>query len=114
MRRAILVAVALFCFVAAQSASLVLCHAGEAEDNARIMEDAARSLKFSLPENRAYMLEKQSGLLGGSEWSQVAVIFGYVDNRAACRDIADALTEKSALLRQVYGIVDKFECNPID
>ena len=60
------------------------------------------------------MLEKQSGFLGGSEWIQLAVIFGYVDNRAACREIADALTEKSVLLRKVYGFADKFECNPID
>ncbi len=109
MRRAILVAVALCCFVIAQSAS-----AGDVEENARVMEKAARSLTFSLPDNRAYMLEKQSGLVGDAGWSQLAVIFGYVDNGAACRDIADALTEKSVLLRKVYGFADKFECNPID
>jgi hypothetical protein len=76
------------------------------------MKDAAGSLQFSFPDDRAYMLEKQPS--GISKWIEVAVIFGYADNRAACRDIADLLTERSVALQKVYGPADKFECNPID
>ena len=107
MRRTILVAVALCCFAVA---------AGATDENERIMKDAARSLTFSQPDNRAYMLEKHSGadLVSGT-LSQVGVIFGYGDNGAGCRDIADALTEeRSVLLSKVYGYADKYECNPID
>jgi hypothetical protein len=60
MRRTILVAVALCCFAVAQSANSNSCHAG-ATENERVMKDAARSLTFPQPDNRAYMLEKHSG-----------------------------------------------------
>jgi hypothetical protein len=109
MRRTILVAVALCCFAVAQSANSNSCHAG-ATENERVMKDAARSLTFPQPDNRAYMLEKHSG----ADLSQVGVIFGYGDNGAACRDIADTLTERNVLLSKVVGYADKYECNPID
>src|SRR5688572_15343463 len=110
MRRALLLAVPLFGSVLA-AANPVSCHAGETDENVRIMRDAAGSLKFA--DTRAYILEKQSGFAEGSR-SEVAVIFGYADNRAACRDIADLLTERSVTLQKVYGFADKFECDAID
>ena len=74
-------------------------HAGEADNNVLAMMHAARSLKYSQPEARACMLEKAvSG-------SQVAVVFGYVDNKAACEQIAGALTESLA--------AGPFKCHPI-
>ncbi len=94
---------------------LTACEQSEAEGNTRIMEEAARSLAFSTPDNRAYMLEKIAGAAIVSDiQSKVAAIFGYVDNRAACKDIADLLTERSAALRQVYGGSDEYDCNAID
>ena len=58
----------------------------EADQNEEIMAEAARNLHHSLPENRAYFLEKRETVK-----SQVAVIFGYVDNAAACEQIASIL-----------------------
>jgi hypothetical protein len=50
-------------------------------ENLQTMIQGARSLKFGLPENRDYILEKQG--------SEIAVMFGYVDNSSACQDIAE-------------------------
>jgi hypothetical protein len=74
--------------------------AGKAEDNLDVMIDAARKLVFALPENRAYLLVKQESFA-----SPVGVIFGYVDNAAACEDIAEALSNPMR--------VGTFKCSPI-
>src|SRR5437899_640346 len=74
--------------------------AQKVDSNVQTMEQAARTLRFSLPENAAYMLERLTAF-GDTE---VAVIFGYVDNRAACRDISNAL---------INGRVGDFSCRKI-
>ena len=61
---------------------------------------AARSLKFSVPENRAFILEKQETFP-----TEVAIVFGYADNRSACQSIADILI---ASRRE-----GTFKCHPI-
>lgn len=69
--------------------------------NQRIMIEAARKLEFTGAfDGRAYMLLKREA--GGSP---VAVVFGYVDNAAACDEIAEALSNP---LR-----VGTFKCAPI-
>jgi hypothetical protein len=70
------------------------------DDNLQVMLRAARQLKFSLPENKAFMLEKQGYVV-----SEVAVIFGYVDNAAAC--------EALALTLSTSGTDGTFKCHPI-
>ena len=60
--------------------------AADADKNLETMIEAARQLEFALPENRAYLLVKNETIE-----SPVGVIFGYVDNRAACQEIAEAL-----------------------
>jgi hypothetical protein len=82
--------IASIAFGVAQLVSSGASHAGDADDNVRAMMEAARSLKFSERESRAYMPEKEAST------SQVAVIFGYADNKAACEQIAGALTESLA------------------
>ncbi len=74
-------------------------HADRADANVQIMIDAARKLEFALPENRAYLLVKHA-----TDISAVGVIFGYVDNAAACEQIAEA---SSNLLR-----VGTYKCSP--
>jgi hypothetical protein len=80
--------------------------AGQAQDrvdkNLKIMLQAARSLKFT-DENRAYILIKRTGSL----MSDVGVIWGYGDNRLACRDIAEAMTPKSS------GRTWSYECHAV-
>jgi hypothetical protein len=68
-------------------------------ENAKTMIQAARSLKFSVPENRAFILEKQEPI------TEVAIIFGYADNRSACQSIAEILI---ASRRE-----GTFKCHPI-
>jgi len=68
--------------------------------NLQIMLRAARSLAFVLPENRPYMLEKQETIT-----AEVALVFGYMDNRAACDQIADALSSS--------GRLGTFKCHPV-
>ena len=113
MTRAILLSVAICCFALALAADPGLCHAGDADDSERIMEEAAASLKFFMPENRAYMLEKHSEPFVPF-WSKMAVVFGYIDNRAACEEIADAMTKIKNADRDPGETPYKFECNPID
>jgi hypothetical protein len=69
-------------------------------ENVQILIQAARSLKFSVPGNRAFILEKQE-----PSPAEVAVIFGYADNRSACQEIADILI---ASRRE-----GTFKCHPI-
>jgi hypothetical protein len=61
------------------------------------MLQAARSLKFTDESGRPYILAKRSTVV-----SQVAVIFGYGDNRLACRDIAEALTPQYPEVRRMH------------
>jgi hypothetical protein len=74
---------------------------GDRTAEVQALIQAARSLKFSVPENRAFILEKQETAV-----AEVAVIFGYADNRSACQEIADILI---ASLR-----AGTFKCHPID
>jgi hypothetical protein len=87
----------------ALAALLLCCEPMSAQSNAdrnvQVMVQAARSLKFSLPEDKAYMLVKQETVV-----SEVAVIFGYADNRSACEQIAAVL---SSSLR-----AGTFRCQP--
>ena len=73
----------------------------DTDKNVRQIIEAARKLEFVLPENRAYLLIKQ-------EWaaSPIGVIFGYVDNAAACDEIAKALSNSLG--------VGPFKCSPIE
>jgi len=81
----------------------------DADDNEKIMEDAARSLSLAIPGNRVYMLEKTSGAaaLPGVR-SKVAVLFGYGDNGSICKKIAGYLMEQPGARGGQY------ECNAID
>ncbi len=106
MRQAILIAVALSAVVVA----LVTCEPNSAEDNEKIMENAARSLTFSFPGNQAYMLEKinsDASLFPGLR-SKMAVLFGYGDNRFICKELAEYLTQRSDARGAEY------DCNPVD
>jgi hypothetical protein len=90
---------------------LTACQPSEPDNNAQIMEDAARSLTFSTPRNddgnRAYMLEKISGRdITQGVRTKVAVIFGYSNNRVACKAIADELVERN--------VTPEYDCNAID
>jgi len=69
-------------------------------ENLETMIEAAKQLEWVLPENRAYLLVKNETIE-----SPVGVIFGYVDNRAACQEIAEALSNPVRV-----GI---FQCAPI-
>jgi hypothetical protein len=60
-------------------------------DNAGTMEKADRSLRVPQDGGVAYMLEQHSTHVT----SAVGVIFGYLDNRAVCWEIADALSVPS-------------------
>lgn len=73
--------------------------AGDPDENLETMIEAARQLEWTLPENRAYLLVKNETIE-----SPVGVIFGYVDNRAACQQIAEALNSVR---------VSTFQCQPI-
>jgi hypothetical protein len=70
------------------------------DQNAQTLIQAARSLKFTEPGNKAFILEKQETVV-----SEVAVIFGYGDNRSACQQIAEIL-----IASQRAGT---FKCHPI-
>jgi hypothetical protein len=59
----------------------------QSERNSETMAAAARTLQFAVPGNRAQILEKTDTMP-----SDVAVIFGYADNRTACEDLARVLT----------------------
>ena len=70
------------------------------DENADAMRRAARSLTYLEPENSAYMLEKQETVI-----ADVAVVFGFADNRAACEQIAEVLTAS--------GVAGSFKCQPL-
>jgi len=70
------------------------------EGHAQVMIQAARSLKFTQPGNMAFILEKQETAI-----AEVAVIFGYADNRSACQDIADILIASRR--------AGTFKCHPV-
>jgi hypothetical protein len=74
------------------------------------MLQAARSLKF-IGSERAYILTKRSSVASETVMSEVAVIFGYGDNRLACRDLAEALTPKHPEVRAMYPDRN-YECHP--
>ena len=67
------------------------------DQNAQTLIQAARSLKFS-DGNKAFILEKQETVR-----AEVAVIFGYADNRYACQEIAEILNHRAGT----------FKCHPI-
>ena len=105
---------------------LMACQPSDADDKARIMENAARSLTFSTPYsvdgNRAYMLEKKkggplaqglSGELPQGIRAKVAVIFGYSNNGPVCEKIAKQLVKDSATW-EGYDPPDEYDCNAID
>ncbi len=72
----------------------------DADSNVGIMRDAAIKLEWSDQENRAYYLIKNETIV-----SVVAIIFGYYDNAAACKELADALSNPLRV-----GI---FHCSPV-
>ena len=88
---------------------LSACGPSDADDNENIMENAGRSLTYSVPGNRAYMLEKISGAaaLPGVR-SKVAVFFGYGDNRSICKEVVVHLMEQPGAMGAQY------DCNVID
>jgi len=87
---------------------LTACGPSDADDNGKIMENAASSLTYSIGD-RPYMLEKVSGAaaLPGVR-SKVAVFFGYGDNRAICKEVAVYLMEQPGAMGAQY------DCNVID
>jgi len=72
----------------------------DSDENIKKMVDAARKLEWSFRENRAYLLVKQEVAM-----APVGIIFGYVDNAAACQEIATALSNPVR--------VGTFTCSPI-
>ncbi|HEX9789779.1 MAG TPA: hypothetical protein VGA60_03875 [Kiloniellales bacterium] len=69
--------------------------------NVKIMLEAARMLELSrASDGYAYLLVKQETVR-----APVAVIFGYVDNAAACKEIAEVLS--------IAPRAGTFKCNPI-
>ena len=76
------------------------------DKNTQIMLQAARSLTFSggnREGNRAYLLTKHMRSFPPAE---VGVVFGFFDNRSACKDMADALTKTAPL-------GSNYECHPV-
>ena len=81
----------------------ILCSgtaAAGTDNNIEIMLNAAKSLEYTFPENRAYLLIKQETVV-----SPVAVVFGYMDNHAACLELAGVLSSS--------GSVGTFQCSAI-
>ncbi|MCI2401083.1 hypothetical protein MN188_16940 [Aliiroseovarius sp. N1Y82] len=79
------------------SASIV---SADPDPNVEKMRKAALSLELSLPENRVFFLVKRETIR-----SVVGVIFGYVDNEAACDELATALSSA--------GTVGTFLCEQV-
>src|SRR4051794_366821 len=76
---------------------------GDIVKNTKVIVQAARSLKFSLREHRAYLLFKSWEAIPGfmpAGSGEVAVIWGFGDNRSACKDIA-------------RGMGTSYECSPV-
>jgi len=80
--------------------SFSVSYAGEADENLKVMVDAARKMDYILPENRAYLLIKKEVVI-----SPIGIIFGYVDNAAACQQLAEVLSSS--------GRVGTFDCSAI-
>ncbi|MCA3264952.1 MAG: hypothetical protein ING19_02690 [Azospirillum sp.] len=72
----------------------------QSDRNSETMAAAARTLQFAVPGNRAHILEKTDTVP-----SDVAIVYGYADNRVACEDIARVLTAS--------GRVGAFRCYPV-
>jgi hypothetical protein len=73
--------------------------------NLQIMLEAARNLEWGGGpdlDQRAYILVKSHTVR-----SPVGIIFGYVDNEAACQQIAKELSDAR------MPLVDSFECDPV-
>jgi hypothetical protein len=94
IRQTIAAAILLLCLETASAQNTKL------NQNAEVMAQAARSLKFSVPENKAFFLEKQETLV-----TEVAIIFGYADNKSACEQIASVLSSPSSR-------AGTFRCHP--
>lgn len=75
-----------------------MARADRVDANLQQMLEAARQLEY--PDNGAWLLEKLETIR-----APVAVVFGYGDNEAACKQIADVLSAS--------GKVGTFECVPI-
>lgn len=72
--------------------------ADRVDDNLQRMLEAARQLEYT--GDGAWLLEKLDTIR-----APVAVVFGYADNGAACREIAVVLSAS--------GVAGTFECTPI-
>jgi hypothetical protein len=94
---------ALFALTLALAACQMLLRNAEAQtylhedDNLQSLTKAARSLKFSVPGNKAFILEKYGVAL--------TVVFGFADNRAGCEEMAEILNAKHYLAN--------YKCHPI-
>ena len=67
------------------------------DENLQTLTKATRSLKFSVPGNKAFVLEKYGVAL--------TVVFGFADNRAGCEEMAEILNAKHYLAN--------YKCHPI-
>lgn len=83
-----------------RSSPLLPTTALHSDRNSDAMVTAARALQFIIPGNRAQILEKTD-----PSPADVAVVFGYADNRVACEDLARVLT--------AAGRVGSFRCYPV-
>jgi hypothetical protein len=92
MNRRVLLAATAFLGIADVAA------ADRVDDNLQRMLEAARQLEYA--DGNAWLLEKLETIR-----APVAVVFGYADNEAACRQIADLLSAS--------GQAGTFECVPI-
>lgn len=72
--------------------------ADRVDDNLQRMLEAARQLEYT--DDRAWLLEKLETIR-----APVAVVFGYGDNGAACKQIAEVLSAS--------GVAGTFECVPV-
>jgi hypothetical protein len=87
---------------AALFAVATAAEADRVDDNLQRMLEAARKLEYrEHPYDRAWLLEKLD-----TTRSPVAVVFGYADNGAACRQIAEVLSAS--------GVAGTFECTPVN
>jgi hypothetical protein len=94
------------CLIGALTTVVIACAVcgidakANSDDNFRRMLEAARTLSFVMPGNRAFVLEKQE-----TEIAPVAIFFGYLDNRTACQQAADVLSRS--------GQAGTFKCHPV-
>lgn len=58
----------------------------DSDENLETLIEAAKKLEWATPENKAILLIKQETVV-----APVGLIFGYVDNAAACAEIIEAL-----------------------